>query len=450
MLRTRPAFLATPFFLALTWCSSSSNNDAENRDASVLDGAATDVGHASDALFGADAISTDAVAMDAAPMDAAPSDAGPTDVLGGDALLADASSADGALHDAMVSDAGCVPPLANCNGSGLTCEVNTSTNALNCGACGHSCLGAMCTSGFCSYTMGGRGDGLQHIMVAGVAYATDTNALPPGDYFIGRLTNQGMTYDQIASGTGAPGGVEGDANYFYFAVSGNPSSTVYRKAHTAAAAAAPEVLFHTSTFPAWMVIRGGILYWMTGDYISATVYKRSMTAPPSDLGTQITTVGEPRVSSFVATSTTLYWMIQKGTANILRELSVTATAAVNVPNAPTTPLGTALEPIHADTKRVYWGVTGSNAGVYTYYAGGQVVQLSNIASRSVFSDPLSDQLYFGDPFTITPLYKMTKTGGAPVEISRSFLGGDIAGSDAQFVYAFPGWGSNIPVYRYVK
>lgn len=433
--RTR-LLMALPLFLSLTFCSSSSKRDG---------GDGGDGGSAGDA-GGLDAQVT---GTDAGPSDGPPGDASPGDALAADASPSDAGLTDGAptdasTHDAAVPDAGCAPPLANCNGTGLTCEVNTSTSSLHCGACGRSCLGAACNSGYCAPTTGGRGDGLQHIMFQGVAYATDTNALPQSDYFIGRLTNQGKTYDQIASGTGATGGIEADASYFYFAVSGNPSH-VYRKAHTAAPAAAPEMLFQTATFAAWMVIRGGTLYWMSGDYLNATIYKRAMNAPPSDTGTQVTTVGEPRVSSFVATSTTLYWMVQTNTANVLRKLSVTGTVAADVPNAPTTPVMS----IHADANRVYWGVSGNQAGVYSYYDGGSVVRLSAISARSAYPDLLSDQLYFGDPFTVTPLYRMPKTGGTPVEIATTLFG-ELAGSDAQFVYGFGGWGSTTPVYRFVK
>jgi hypothetical protein len=439
---------ALPWFATLTFCASSRSEDVGMlSDAEALDGRARDAGPANDAMVGTDGALHDAVpSMDGEPTDAFASDALPMPL---DASTVDSGALDAMPLDAMPPDAGCLPPLANCDGTGLTCEVNTSTNSRNCGACGHDCLGASCMQGYCASTTGARGDGLQHAMAAGVAYATNTNALPPSDYYIGRLTNQGTIYEQIASGNGAPGGVLADANYVYFAISGTPS-TVYRKAHTASATAAPEVLFQTASFPAWMVIRSGTLYWMTGDYLNATVYKRAMNAPAMDLGTQITTVGEPRVSSFVATSTTLYWMVQTNTANTLRELSLTATVASDVPNAPNPGLGMAVPPLHADANRVYWGGVGNQAGVYAYYAGGSVVRLSDLSAQQVYADPLSDQLYFGDPSNFTPLYRMSRNGGTPVEISASFLGGDLAGSDAQYIYAFPGWGSSISVYRYLK
>jgi hypothetical protein len=59
-------------------------------------------------------------------------------------------------------------------------------------------------------------------------------------------------------------------------------------------------------------------------------------------------------------------------------------------------------------------------------------------------------VYFGGGSLSSGVFKVSLSGSAPVQIATYLFAFDIAGSDAHFIYAFQGWGSNIPVYRYVK
>jgi hypothetical protein len=408
---------------------------------------------AEDAAPDASAAAADARAhADAAPnADATPLlDAMP----GGDAMPSadampgqDAAAMDGGPPDATaVPDAGCVSPLANCNGSGLTCEVNTATNSMNCGECGRSCFGAQCSSSLCNGTPIAPAEALQATEVQGIAYFYSSNALPATFYNLRRATNEGLTAEMIAMGTGAPGGLDVDANYVYFAVQGTMQSTVYRKAHTASAAAAPEVVFNPMTFPQWMAVRGGVVYWLSGEP-NQHVFKRALNAPMADQGTQLTTVSESHVDQFTATSTTLYWVRGAGNTYTLRRFALTGTAALDVASAVVSP---AIS-IHADATRVFWGVYGGSPapGLYSYYWGDapRLVFASN-AVRIAFPDSLSDQVYFMD--WVSPVYRMAKTGGTPVEVAATFLGYDVIGTDAHFIFADAQWGTSSTGYRYVK
>jgi hypothetical protein len=424
-------------YALLTRCSSPSSTDA-GRDASAADAEAADA-HAG----GVDAASNaDATPLPDATMllDAMPA----SDAMSG----ADAASMDSALPDAhVVPDAGCVPPLANCNGTGMTCEVNTATNAMNCGECGRSCFGAQCSSSLCNGTPIAPAEALQWAEIQGIAYFFSSNALPATFYDLRRASNEGTTAEVISMGNGAPGGIDVDASYVYFAVSvQGMTPTVYRKAHTAAAAAAPEVVFNAVTFPQFMALRGGVFYWLSAEP-NQHVFKRALAAPMSDQGTQLTTASESHVDQFTATSTTLYWVRGVGNTYTLRRFALTATAALDVLGAPVSP-GVS---IHADATRVFWGMYGGSPapGLYSYYSGGTPTLLfPNNAVRIAFPDPLSDQVYFAD--WVSPVYRMPKTGGAPVEVAATFFGYDFIGTDAHFIFAGAQWGTSSTGYRYVK
>jgi hypothetical protein len=284
-----------------------------------------------------------------------------------------------------------------------------------------------------------------------VFYTTDTNALPATEHTIRRVNGVTGTVEVIDTGNGGPGGIETDATYVYYAIQGNPNSQVYRKAHTASATVPPELFFSTPAFPTYLVVRGGTSYWMSSTNNTAPfyVFKRSLTAQMSDQGTQVTTTSETgRPFAFVATSTTLYWTLQAGTSLDLRELPIGATTVTDVAGAP----GSPSTPLHADQKKVYWAVRagGPAQGVYSHYSGGGVAHLSSTEAGVVMPDPLSDQVYFGDPFILTPLYKVNKSGGPTIEISAQLFGYDFIGTDSRFVYIGGQWGSVNPAYRYVK
>jgi hypothetical protein len=80
-----------------------------------------------------------------------------------DSPMADAPSVDASVWDARPPDAAidagaplpdangaCTFPLADCNTSATDgCESNLNTDALDCGTCGHDCLGGSCMGGVC-------------------------------------------------------------------------------------------------------------------------------------------------------------------------------------------------------------------------------------------------------------------------------------------------------------
>jgi hypothetical protein len=427
--RVQLALLATTSLLA-TRCPSptSTSEDIGFEDAA----GPTDAAHHNDAAGPTDA-------------NAAPDAAGFPDTAGMDAS---------GLPDATrVPDAGCVAPLANCNGSGLSCEVDTSTNSTNCGQCARSCLGAACQSSLCAVTQEAPdGAGLRAAAVPGFVYILTVDAIPATNYTLRRVRTASAGLEEVvASGPGAPGGLEIDSTYLYFAAQANGASapTVYKKAHTASAAAHAEVLFQAATLPNWLVIRGGAYYWMSSR--PSTLWRRAMNAPPDDTGTQLTMNDEGTVNTFVATSTTLYWVAD--TTATLRRMSITSTLPSDVPGATVTPSGTVRGPLHAAGNKIYWGAFSTPApGLYAFYDGARApLQLnSDVAARIVFPDPLSDQVYYGDPYLGSALYRVSKHGGMALPVAASVPGVDIIGSDADFLYAASQFGATGPVYRIVK
>ena len=111
--------------------------DAGATDAGQLDTGAPDAGAAEDVSPAADA---DAPAMDAGPADAGQPDAGPVDA---------------GTPDAPEAGVACPMGLGDCDGDPANgCEVNTQTDANNCGGCGRVCprdggLFGVCSSGSC-------------------------------------------------------------------------------------------------------------------------------------------------------------------------------------------------------------------------------------------------------------------------------------------------------------
>lgn len=108
--------------------------------------------------------------------------AGSTGGVSGAGATGGASGAGGGPSDAGdASDA----PDANCG-------ANLQTDALNCGACGHSCLGGQCQGGKC-----------QPVKLGSIAYGANDLALGPNDVFV--VSGFGKAMHKVAKAGGVVG-----------------------------------------------------------------------------------------------------------------------------------------------------------------------------------------------------------------------------------------------------
>lgn len=102
----------------------------------------------------------------------------------------------------------CDDGFSDCDGDGGNgCEIETSTDALNCGACGNSCYGGACTEGVCDYTFevvsdfsAVAGDGHVLDMVVGPAHVYWWT-YDHGSNVIRRAPKDGGEFDALTSFT---------------------------------------------------------------------------------------------------------------------------------------------------------------------------------------------------------------------------------------------------------
>lgn len=334
-------------------------------------------------------------------------------------------------------DAGCVAPLADCNGDGMSCETDTSTNSLSCGACGHSCFGATCSSSLCDPTvLATPGNAYRSGVSGSFVYYIRVNAFPPSSYNLHRVPVDGTGIaEPISNGAGAPGGLDMDQTHVYFAIQGTPS-TVYQKAHTASATSTPEIVFTTPDLPLYLVRRSDAFYWISQypNVAPARVFRRALNAPPNDVGAEIAHgVDRSRVTSFAATSSVAYWVEDDlGGHATLKALVLSSTVVRTIVDAP---ISTDAN-LHVDQGAVYWALRDSGrAGVYRYYLGGSVQGLvSRVNLYTAIPDPTSDQVYIGEAFSGTSISVISKGGGALRRIASHGAGNDFAGLTTNFLF----------------
>jgi hypothetical protein len=139
---------------------------------------------------------------------------------------------------------------------------DTASDPLNCGACGHDCLGGACSSGQCQPVAIAQSQGGPFMVAQFGSQVYWTN-------FIGSTVGSANKYDggntlMAASGNGAdsPLGIGADDAGVYFANSGS-SGTVVRCGLTSCQGAA--TLFDAGFTNTDLAVVGGNVYWLQAD-----------------------------------------------------------------------------------------------------------------------------------------------------------------------------------------
>lgn len=165
-------------------------------------------------------VPVDAAPADGASADGASADGAPNDAAPADGASPDGAAPDGAPNDAAPVDAAAIPdasepaPDAAFADAGSCGGADLLTDPLNCGSCGHDCVGGTCTAGVCdAVTMAvGLDVPLSLAVDATHVYLVDINA-----NLVQRQVKDGSApLETIAAGLNAPRGTCVDATYVYF------------------------------------------------------------------------------------------------------------------------------------------------------------------------------------------------------------------------------------------
>lgn len=340
-------------------------------------------------------------------------DAGGATGDAGGALDAGSTTADGGFGDAATSPDGANPGTGRDGGASpdaQACSGSIDTDAENCGACGHSCLGGACQAGVCAFVeLASKQVALSGLAVGdGSVFWTTEGAMPDylGDVFALSLSDPtampaaiatGQKYPRALSfadgalywgayGDGAIGkwtagggasnvgtapsgrlyNVATDKTHVYFAMedrsTGTPTGAVGRCPIGGCGGAAPEILARADSKIVGIAVDGGALFWSVFSS-SGAIYRLTLDGSSSP---RALAVGQASPLNLAAFGGFVYW-VNTASGTVARM----GADAVGV--APT---------ILASNQPSPWGIAADDRGVYwtTSTRTGQVMKLAHGAS----------------------------------------------------------------------
>ncbi|HVU04338.1 MAG TPA: hypothetical protein VHE30_21420 [Polyangiaceae bacterium] len=354
--------------------------------------------------------------------------------------------------------AGGVPEAGTDAGPVCPDGVDLQTDPEHCGECTRNCAaaGATCAGGYCSaVTLDPSAPALFSTIGNGALYTLKTSAIPVSSYTIERIALDGTDHHQFyAAATGMGDSTfYADDTYLYWADSDTPPK-VFRKAGTAASAAAPEVVFQPVDRPRRFTASGGTFYWVGGMYnVPAYVYSRPMVVAPdagNDPGVQIVTTDQHYVSAFAVTSDAIYWVARNTGAAQLLTVPLAGGTPVPVPGATVKDNA----PMQAVGKKLYFASSSGNAsptnGIYVYETGdAQATELfPNDSINTLVVDDTS--LFYRAGYVDNTLWKVPLAGGTATPVVKTIELGGVAGQDETYIYTAHDWGSDGPALKIVK
>jgi hypothetical protein len=240
-----------------------------------------------------------------------------------------------------------------------------------------------------------------------------------------------------------------DATYLHWAVPGLPGS-VFRKAHTAATDATPEVVFHPVKPVGQLTIRNGNYYWMTGYPETSTLFTRATNAAQDVTGVEIMSSNQHQVSSFTSTTDAFYWISLDVGPAVLRTVALAGGVPAVVPDSVVEDSAA----VYAAGDTLYFARIGNSNvlnGIYRFKKGDttvtQLVQHENV--NRLIVDATSIYYSAGSANVV---YKAPLTGGTGVpiaEVPGGFFAGYV-GQDDNFLYTYFMWSSLGSAYKIVK
>lgn len=295
-----------------------------------------------------------------------------------------------------VDDSGCPPGTGDCDGNpGNGCETDTTSDAANCGACGHDCDGGTCVASMCQPvhvadppgTSTGPWNGFLAVGPSNVYFsyaATPTGgvALAPKD---------GSSCSCIECDVGEPREIVTDSTSVYWS---NPGINELKSAPLGGGT--PSTLWSGSVGSAVAVDASHVYWW---DSSSNTVMMADLD------GSSPTTVasGQPNVHSIAAHSGHVFWTSGNDVVGIDISGGSHTTFASGL-NSPRT--------VATDGSHVYWMIgnwdVANNELQRIPVGGGSVEVVANASAYAITLD--ATHVYCADNYN-GDIWRVPKAGG---------------------------------------
>jgi hypothetical protein len=287
--------------------------------------------------------------------------------------------------------------------------VNLDSDPVNCGACGHDCLGGTCNNGLCEpvvlYT-GSAGLSVYRIDIdATNVYWTDNSG--------GRLQRipiAGGTATTLASGQSGPSGIAVDAASVYWTSTGD--GTIKK---VPLAGGTITTLASGLSFPEYVAVDTTSVYWT--DRSAGKVMKVAKSGGTAT----VLASGQTAPLAIAVDATSVYWcnytIAFAGEA--VRRVPKNGGTIATIASGQIKLAGLAL-----DTTSVYWSSEG--AINKAPLAGGSLMILATSSQPPIVVDGVN--LYWSDTY----LWRMPTSGGTPAKISV-YAGSDMK-VDSKYIY----------------
>lgn len=359
----------------------------------------------------------------------------------------------------------CTAPLADCDGDNLTCETNTSSDAMNCGRCGRVCGGtSTCTNGLCSAQLvldppstisnycgtAFTADQLFTITCWGSGFSEVRRAPIDGS------NTAGTQIAQYSIPVVSVRGILIDGDRVVWGVEETPSHVYSYKTDATEAVGIALTDANSTRFNSLQLV-GDTYYFVDnthaapGDIAPATIKKRAKT----DTSATVLVDGLLNAGQLKVTADKLVWVEVKTTTDIgvYWAPRAGAASAADIHLVAATSSGTYMTSI-GDV--IYWADKKANGAIHRWDAASATPVVEDVATN--LSSPeglISDgtYLYFKQA---DAMYRVAAAGGTPEQLSPVVAAHDaqateVLHTDAQYVYWVAGAGfGDSRIYRVAK
>jgi hypothetical protein len=261
----------------------------------------------------------------------------------------------------------CATGSASCDNDPSVCETDTTSDPANCGGCGHDCLGAACSAGFCAPSVLAMRSGSRSILRTDDGlYFTTTDGGATGEVlFLPLLPDGGLSPDGgvvvLAVGQENPNGLSADGTFVYW---GNLLGTSVMRAPRHGEGAASSIA-DAQPGPIDTVVDDGHIYWANiRDVPDAGGIHRAL----KDGGEHVVLAASgPGSRALVGDAVDLYWVndVDHTILKVARDGGAAAVLASRVNGDAATPAAGGPLFLTLGSGVLYVAVDGTDAGIYS-------------------------------------------------------------------------------------